>query len=89
MGPHLIWAFVVLCGFALVAWMWRRTEEEGEQREKLARAHSRASVLETEWEESLAREKALGERVTALEADLKPIKAKHSAGQFGAIGGGR
>ena len=89
MGPHLVWAFVVLCGFALLAWMWQRfTGATNAYRriralEQLHHARCEQDAVEAKWRE------AISQRVDGVEADLKPIKTKFSAGQFGAIGGGR
>jgi hypothetical protein len=85
MGPHLVWAFVVLCGFGLIVWLRRRTLEETALESELLRQDGEIIKLGREVRGLADNTK----RLDVLESDLKPIKAKFSAGQFGAIGGPR
>lgn len=78
MTAHLVWAFVALCALGFLAWReWRR-----DVRRDVIR---RLEVLEV----SAGDVTALKATLATVADDLKPIKAKHSANQFGAIGGGR
>lgn len=83
MTPHLIWAFVALCAIGAAVWLVSRLVSIRDPRPAIL---ARLSALEKASAEDA---EALRKAVDALEADLKPIKTKFSAGEFGKLGGGR
>jgi len=89
MIPHLIWAFVALCALGVVVYLRRRTLEDTAMQDELLRQEKEIRGLRGESVLFVSTNTKICERLDAIEADLKPIKAKYAASELGRLGGAR